>query len=228
MAHSTGSIHVPRTPAELRDFLGNGTDVARVEFFSDAVFAIAMTLLALEIRVPELPHNAPDADIWRALGGLGRMLFSYGLSFILVGTHWMRHHALFRLIRRHDPALMIINLFGLMLVTLVPIPTALYGQHITSVAAVALFFGFHALASLVWVVMWMYASSGHRLVAEDLPRDVIRHVTLMQSVPVVAMAGALAGVLTLGPQFAAFGILPGAVVLRGFIRRSEQRSRVAA
>lgn len=228
MEHSTAAVRTPRTVAELRTFLNNGHDVARIEFFSDAVFAIAITLLALEIKIPELEHHAKDGEILHALAGLGRILFSYVFSFVLIGTQWVRHHALFRLIRRHDPVLLALNLFGLMLVTLVPLPTELYGDHISSTAAVAVFYAYHAVNALVWLAMWSYASHKNKLVDPDLPPSVIRHVTWMQSIQMLGMTGGCIAVLCGGALFAAWGLLGGFLVARVWRVWLNRQERAAA
>ena len=222
MEHTDHSTRLPRTPKELRAFLNYGTDVARIEYFSDAVFAIAITLLALEIRLPELRHHASDADILAALGSLGRILFSFVFSFVLIGVQWVRHHALFRLIRKHDPKLVALNLFGLMMVTLVPLPTVLYGNQISSTVAIAVFYGFHATASAVWAILWIYASSGNRLIAPELSRDMVHYVTLMQCVPPLAMLGGLIAVLIGGPQVAAIGLVAALLLVKLLMARVER------
>ena len=208
------SARLPRTAKELREFWGSGNDVARIELFSDAVFAIAITLLALEIRIPVLDHHAKDSEILGALSGLGRSLFSFVISFLLIGVQWVRHHALFRLIRKHDPILLAINLFGLMLVTLVPLPTALYGHHIGSVLAVAVFYGFHAVVSAVWAVMWVYSAWGNRLIAPEMSRGMVRYITMTQCVQPLLMLGAMIAALFGGVQAAAAGVFAGVVVAR--------------
>lgn len=228
MEHTAGSLRVPRTPREVREFFNNGTDVARIEFFSDAVFAIAITLLALEIKIPETPHHADNATVLAALGSLGRILFSYVFSFALIGMQWIRHHALFRLIRRHDLPLLLLNMLGLMFVTLVPLPTSLYGNHISSPVAVAVFYGFHTLTALIWVAMWVYASSKNRLVAPELPKSVVRFVTMQQCAPAITMGCGMVGVLLGGVQFGAIAILLGVMVSRVVLMRMGRPSRADA
>ncbi len=228
MEHTTAPRRLPRTVAEMRAFLESGHDVARIEMFSDGVFAIAITLLALEIKLPELEHHAGDREILASLGGVWRILFSYVFSFILIGSQWGRHHAMFRLIRRHDRLLLVLNLFGLMLVTLVPIPTALYGNHITSTAAICIFYAFHALNGAVWLATWLYASGKHRLIDAELPPDAVRYVTLLHCFQPAAMAGGLLAVLALGPQSAAIGLVGGMLATRLAMVRLAKKSAAAA
>jgi uncharacterized membrane protein len=105
-----------------------GTDVERLVFFSDAVFAIAITLLALEIRLPEL-HDPSAAGLSEALLGLWPKFSSFAISFWIVGTLWLGHHRIFHHIKRYDRRLLLINLLLLMWVALMPFSGSLLGEY---------------------------------------------------------------------------------------------------
>src|ERR1700712_597521 len=96
---------------EIRDrhrrLFARGEDTDRLVFFSDAVFAIAMTLLVLDIRLPTLPD---DTNLWPHLGALWSQMFAYALSFLLIALNWMTHHRKFRVIVRYDTTLIWINM----------------------------------------------------------------------------------------------------------------------
>ena len=102
----------------------------RLVFFSDAVFAIAITLLVIEIDVPSLPVHATAAEQWGRLADLWPSFFAFFLSFLVIGRFWMGHHALFTHVRRYDPRLMWPNLAFLMAIALMPFASAFLGRNL--------------------------------------------------------------------------------------------------
>src|SRR5580658_7508196 len=99
---------------------------ARTEAFSDGVFAIVITLLILEIKVPpagSIPAGEIARELPRRLWELHSAFLAYVLSFFIVGTFWVAHHNIFKLIRRTDRMFMWINMVLLMCVVFVPFPT---------------------------------------------------------------------------------------------------------
>ena len=97
----------------------------RFVFFSDAVFAIAITLLAIEIKMPLLGSAADEASWERALLDLRPSFFSFGLSFFVIGSVWTAHHSVFRLVSRFDQRFMTPNLLLLLAIVLVPFSSGL-------------------------------------------------------------------------------------------------------
>jgi len=102
----------------------HGRSTERTVFFSDAVFAIAMTLLVLDLKVPELPDDADSAAVTAALVSKVPALVGFMLSFVLVGTTWVNHHRRFEAIVRYDSKLQVINLLALFFVAFLPVPTS--------------------------------------------------------------------------------------------------------
>jgi uncharacterized membrane protein len=120
MAHTP-----PETAAqEARDELG----LERIVFFSDAVIAIAITLLVLDIRLPEL-HGDPADELPRARLGLWPRYGSFLLSFLVVGTYWWGQHRLFRVVRRYDEMLLWLNILFLACIAFIPFASAVLGEH---------------------------------------------------------------------------------------------------
>jgi uncharacterized membrane protein len=121
--------------------------VARVEFFSDAVIAIAITLLVLELPFDKVGHG----DLAHALGEHWPAFGAYALSFFGIGLMWLHHHALFRVLGRLDRPLMLLNLLMLFGAAFLPFPTALVGDYFEAGgddARLAV-----ALYSLAWIVV---------------------------------------------------------------------------
>src|SRR6266496_5950399 len=101
------------------------SETSRIEAFSDGVFAIAITLLILDVHVPP----ASQANLGRALARQWPTYAAYLISFAFIGIMWVNHHRLFNHIRRSDNGLMFQNLLLLLGVTFVPFPTALLAAH---------------------------------------------------------------------------------------------------
>jgi len=134
-------------------------ETARIEAFSDGVFAIAITLLILEIRVP--PQTA-EGVLRDALLGLWPSYLAFLASFMTIGVMWLNHHRLFILINKKDDGLIALNLLLLLGITWLPFPTALLaehllGPHVDEQAAAVVYAGSFFAISVVFNVMWRYA-----------------------------------------------------------------------
>jgi uncharacterized membrane protein len=144
-------------------------ETARIEAFSDGVFAIAITLLILEVRVP--PQTA-DGLLRDALRDLWPSYLAFLASFMTIGVMWMNHHRLFGLINKKDDGLIVFNLLLLLGITWLPFPTALLAEHLLGphadqqTAAIIYAGSFFALA-IVFNVMWRYAIR-RKIVSEEV------------------------------------------------------------
>jgi uncharacterized membrane protein len=158
--------------------------VERVAFFSDAVFAIAITLLVIEITVPE--GDLTEAQLTHELGRLGPKFFSFGLSFWVIGRFWISHHVTFQYLRRWDLPMLWINLFWLACIVFLPFPTAVLGNHIALPGAARLYAATVTVTGLASTLLWWYATGRGRLVDEDLDPRLRRSMLLRAlAVPVV-------------------------------------------
>jgi uncharacterized membrane protein len=145
--------------------------MGRILALSDGVFAIAITLLILEIAVPA---TTGDAGLPKALLGLWPRYLAYALSFVVIARFWVTHHLAFRLIARYDATLVWLNLLLLMFVAFLPFPTAVVGAHAGSPAAAVLYAAAVALASTASAAYWWYASGRGRLLRPDAGRARVR------------------------------------------------------
>jgi uncharacterized membrane protein len=158
---------------------GEGTD--RIQFFSDAVIAIAMTLLVLEIR---LPADA-EGDLGQALADLWPSYLAYGLSFAIIGLNWVSHHRKFRYIVRFDPGLIRINLVFLLVIAFLPFPTSVMAEHGRETPAIVLYAATVATLSLLQLWLWSHAHR-HGLMDAAIDDGVYRYVAInLLPVPVV-------------------------------------------
>ncbi|MFC4884932.1 TMEM175 family protein [Streptomyces beijiangensis] len=134
----------------------------RLEAFSDGVFAIAITLLILEIKVPE--HAG--GELWKALGEQWPSYAAYVVSFLVIGIMWLNHHQIFRFVARVDRTLMFLNLLLLMTVAALPWPAALLATYLregsASHVAAAVYSGLMVVMALTFQAVWWHLTkTGH-------------------------------------------------------------------
>jgi uncharacterized membrane protein len=124
---------------------------ARLEAFCDAVFAIAMTLLIIEIKAPHLPHDATSGELWAALKALLPHAFAFVLSFGIILITWVNHHEVLKVIERSSMPFIYANGFMLLTCVIMPFPTALLGNSLFTdhaAPAVVLYSSIHVLQAL--------------------------------------------------------------------------------
>lgn len=153
----------------------------RINAFSDGVFAIAITLLVLDIHLP--PLKSVD-DLPNGLWSLTPKILIYCLSFLVIGVYWMLHHGIFTYIRRYDAGLLWLNNLFLLTIAFQPFPTGLLGDYGDTTAGVAFYAGCQILTSIFKLLIWIYASYKHRLIDPDLDNRFIIYSTL-QSISTV-------------------------------------------
>lgn len=114
---------------------------SRIEAFSDGVIAIIITIMVLELHIPELKEGFSNTDVWSALLHLVPKLLAYLLSFVVVAILWLNHHSLFDKIPHSDSKLVWYNAFLLFSMSLIPLPTAFLAEHHLLYQA-TMFYGF--------------------------------------------------------------------------------------
>ena len=146
----------------------------RVEFFSDGVFAIAITLLVLEIKVPE------SVNIATGLLNLWPSYLAYIVSFIVIGAIWINHHAMFDWIARIDHQLLLLNTFHLLFIAFLPFPTAVLAEafHTNSGRDVASAFyaGTLTVIGVLVNAMWWYVASRRELLNETVSPELAKAI----------------------------------------------------
>ena len=162
-------------------------EMDRLVNFSDAVFAIAATVLVLTINYSHDLHQ-PDLDrkLWREFGDALPQVFAYALSFFIIGRNWLAHHRMFRMIRRIDARFIAINITLLGLVALLPYPTDVYGNYPSSRPALIVYAASISATGLASAALWFYASQDNRLIDPSTPNAWIIHSHLRSlSIPAV-------------------------------------------
>ncbi len=140
----------------------------RLEALTDGVFAIVMTLLVLELSIPEIAHPSLQAELPRRLLELWPKLYSYVLSFLVLGILWTLHHRSFHSIKRSDNALIWLNIVFLMFVALIPFSTSLIGNYGTEQLSTVIYAINVLLALVMRLIIWTYATGKYRLVDSDI------------------------------------------------------------
>jgi uncharacterized membrane protein len=148
----------------------------RLEFLTDGVFAIVMTLLVLEITLPEIAQPSLQAELPQKLLELLPKLFRYALSFLVLGILWGFHHLAFHSIKRSNMALAWLNIVFLMFVALMPFSTSIrpIPPMTPSLVSTAVYALNIALAFAMILIMWTYATGKHRLVDSDISPRLVK------------------------------------------------------
>lgn len=144
------------------------SETARIEAFSDGVFAIAVTLLILEVKIP----GAGAGPLSRLLLQQWPSYVAFVLSFSFIGIMWINHHRLFNHIRRSSDMLMILNLLLLLGVSAIPFPTAVLAIHLRGPdarLAAVLYNGVYVVVAIFFNILWRYALS-HHLIGQEVDR----------------------------------------------------------
>ncbi len=144
-----------------------GFTVERLNALSDGVFAVAITLLALGIALPEIEGAATNSKMWHGLAELWPHFFSYILSFVIIAKFWISHHSLFSVIRSADRVIIWMNVSYLLLIVFMPYPTQLLSLYGETAVATALYAAVLATAGILQGLMGLYATRGHRLVDDE-------------------------------------------------------------
>ena len=193
----------------------------RLETFSDAVFAIAETLLVLEFTV-KTGHNAPSLS-YQLVHQLWPAYLAYATSFLTIAIIWINHHHVMVTIERVDRTFLFITALLLLVVAFIPFPTRLVAHslqsHSDERAAVYAYGATLLLMAIIFNVLWTYARRNRRLLGDELPESTIRAVNLACGIgmPLTGLVLLLATWTPLGGVIFAFSLsafyLPGVTLL---------------
>jgi uncharacterized membrane protein len=145
------------------------SQLSRVISFSDSVFAFAITLMVIIFPFQNVPHGLYFQQLYTLRGAF----LAYLVSFYAIGLFWLSHQRYFRYLRTCDIGLFVINLVLLMCIAILPFPTYLLEADAFSSEAAAMYAGVLSLINALYLLLWCYASSRHRLIAPTLEKDVI-------------------------------------------------------
>jgi uncharacterized membrane protein len=169
----------------------------RIVFFSDAVMAIAITLLVIDLRVPEVDANLAASQLPDRLLALLPNFTSFLISFLVIGVYWNSHHRYFLLIKRFDRKLIILNLFFLLFIALMPFVSGLLGRYSNLPLGVVPYSLDVSLIGLTMAGIWAYATHGRRLVEKSLEDKFIhKQMVIMLISPAVFLLSMIIGIFS--------------------------------
>jgi uncharacterized membrane protein len=184
--------------------LGKEGVVERLVFFSDAVFAIAITLLVISLQAPVLAAADPDRALLDALVGLAGHLFAFVVGFLVIGSYWVSHLRIFRVVARLDFPLIWLNLGFLFWIVAMPFVTGTLGANNLSRGTVILFATVQVAAGTLQLLLWRRATSRADLLRIDVPPIVARNVMLQLVQAPAVFAASIIVAVVLGPVPAAW------------------------
>lgn len=180
-------MHAPRTEAAL-------SDTVRLEAFSDGVFAIAITLLVLEFKVPQI--SGTTLTLGRALARQWPSYFGYALSFMTIGIMWANHHNIFKYVRKSNHTFRMLNIILLMVVSFLPYPTSVLADYIrepTASRTAAVLYSSSLLGmALMFNAVWWYAVRHGELIARDADPTAVKSISRSYPIGIPAYAAAIA------------------------------------
>jgi len=146
----------------------------RISFFTDGVFAIAITLLVIEFKVPIVEHPT-DALLWDRLVHMGLLLLGFLISFCIVGYYWSVHHRIFGYVEKYTSRLIWLNLMFLFSVVLLPFTSGLLGEY-ASETTLKLPYGIYVsnicFTAMMNAILWFYVSNPkHKILTHAISRE---------------------------------------------------------
>jgi uncharacterized membrane protein len=197
-------------------------EVARIAAFSDGVYAIAITLLALQLAIP----SGDRVDVWAELRELAPNFLSFAISFAVIGAYWVAHHRLYSLIERYDRKLLGLNLLSLFFIVLMPFTTTLVGEHgNNSDIAVVVYALSVAGVGFANTAMAAYALGGRRLCSDAVDDDLAKFHIWRGLVIALTFVVSLA-LLPLGPTVVELSWISLVVTQRIVAYRFARRGQV--
>src|SRR5260221_5330513 len=161
-------------------FTDDTITTARLISFSDGVFAIAVTLLVFNLKVPQIAAS----DVHQLLPGLIKDMMPhftvYVLSFLLIAVYWTFHHRMLNLVTRMDTPFLWINIWYLLVIAFIPFPTALFGAYPRETVSFIFYICSMMLVGFLSILMLWYASHNRRLVTKELPRPLLKYLCFRQ------------------------------------------------
>ena len=173
-----------------------GLSKTRIEALADGIFAIAMTLMVFDIKLP-VPTQTMPWSLRYELVRLWPRFLAYVISFIMLGVYWVGHHNQYHYIRRTDRGFLWINIFFLMGVSLLPFSTGLLGQYPAERTALVVYGLNLIMVGGFLYTHWWYATRSHRLVESQINPEVVslakHRIAMGPAVSILAICVSLVG-----------------------------------
>jgi uncharacterized membrane protein len=202
--------------------------LARLFALVDGVYAIALTLLAIELVLPAASEHLHGEALLQSILDSWPKILGFLTSFTLISIFWQRNHRAFHHLRRFDGRLDWLMLLQLLCIVFIPFPTAIVGEHVSDPVAQEFYFGSILVTGLATMALWWYVSSEPRLIDPELHSRVIRRYHLTILTGPVAFSISMMALIALGigrlinPLVLAYLSMLG-YILFGVLEREEPR-----
>ena len=156
----------------------------RIEALTDGIFAVVMTLLVLDISVPQISSHynigsvAAETELLKRLFDLWPKILSFGISFVILAMYWVAHHRQFHYIKQSNRVLIWINIMFLMATCLVPFSTSLLGEYREQEISILVYGGNSIVIASLLYFQWRYVTTSHHRILLDENLDSIIKTTL--------------------------------------------------
>lgn len=187
-----------------------------MEALTDGIFAIAMTLLVLELKVPDLPRSVNATELLHKIGEEGPSFFSFFISFLYCGLLWVMHHLAMHFVRHLQIALVWLNLMFLMSISTMPFSCGLLAHFLRNRAAQEIYFANMFVAAVLLAAQWLVAGK-KKLINEDDPRASALMGQRIMFFPVALGAGMVATYFN--PLAGSYAVMFAFLALRLWQRR---------
>lgn len=197
-----------------------GLTTERLSTLVDGIFAIAMTLLAFKLALPDKTSPQNESDLMNNLISIYPHFIHYVLSFLLLGLFWIAHHKQFQFIVRLDKFSIWINIINLLFICLIPFSASLVSEY-SDLGLAAIFFETNLLIiGLLYLFHWKYASQNHRLIDPNTPTCLIKLLFARSYViPAVSLVGIVMSFFISGLSTIVYVVVP---VIITFTKKNER------
>jgi uncharacterized membrane protein len=200
------------------DHTSPGIGFERVVFFSDAVFAIAITLLVLDLKLPETAHGPVDLRL------IAPKLLGFAVSFFAIGIYWMAHHRLFETLKGQDGAARAFNLLFLAAVAFLPFPTSVITERGPETSAVVFYSGSIAAAGFLFILLAAVARRPSLLIEGEGTGETLRFLLRASAAPLVFTGSAFVALTRPGLAMETWALVFPAVWLFDRVGRLFERA----
>lgn len=155
--------------------------VERLIFFSDAVFAIAITILVIDLKVPMVPENATEQQFLTELGKQIPQLLGFVMSFFLIGIYWTAHHNIFGYVINYSKRLLWLNLIFLFTIVIMPFTTAIYSEysvtegHLKLISPYAIYVFNICFTGIMNFILLTYTTNPKNKISEYVPENYAKY-----------------------------------------------------
>lgn len=175
----------------------------RMILFSDAVFAIAITLLVLEIKVPHAGDDTNN-ELFKILVGMIPKFIGFFISFFVIGQYWVVHHKLFGFVENYNGGLLWLNLVFLLSIVLMPFSTGLYSENIKSTIAFVIYSSNIFASGVIAFLLWKYVGNTKHHLSELGKHKELHSYFIIRSLVIAFAFGIGALVSLFSPVLAKF------------------------